>query len=53
MWSTVTAAVLLLWDWLPQITVLLKSLTALTGLAAAVPPLVRRARRPVRPRGDR
>ncbi|CAL9646983.1 hypothetical protein [Streptomyces sp. enrichment culture] len=53
MGSAFTDAVLLLWDWLPQITVLLKFFTALAAFVLTVPPLARRALRRLRTRLDR
>lgn len=45
MWFTIVTFVLTIWDWLPEITVVLKFCTALISFAITVPLLVRRVRR--------
>ena len=53
MWSTIVTVILTLWDYLPQITIVLKFCTALIGLIITVPLLVRRVRRSLRQRTRR
>jgi hypothetical protein len=49
MWFTIIiiiiTAVAALWDWLPEITIVLEFCTALVGFVITVPLLVRRVRR--------
>ena len=50
MWSMIVTAILVVWDWLPQITIGLKFITALIGFVIAMSLLVRRIRRRLRRR---
>jgi Flp pilus assembly protein protease CpaA len=45
MWFMIVTVLALVWDWLPQITIVLKFCTALIGFVIVVPLLVRRVRR--------
>jgi hypothetical protein len=45
MWFTIVTAVAIVWQWLPQLTIVLKFCTALIGFVIAAPLLVRRVRR--------
>jgi hypothetical protein len=45
MWFMVVTVLALVWDWLPQITILLKFCTALVGFVIVAPLLVSRVRR--------
>ncbi|GIJ49745.1 hypothetical protein Val02_66310 [Virgisporangium aliadipatigenens] len=45
MWFTIITAVAVVWDWLPEITIVLEFCTALIGFVVTVPLLVRRVRR--------
>ena len=46
----IITAVAVVWDWLPEFTIVLKFCTALVGFVVTVPLLVRRVRRWLRPR---
>jgi hypothetical protein len=45
MWFTIVTALAIVWQWLPQLTIVLKFCSALIGFVIAVPMLVRRVRR--------
>jgi hypothetical protein len=45
MWFTIVPAVVIVWQWVPELTILLKFCTAMIGFVIAVPLLVRRVRR--------
>jgi hypothetical protein len=53
MWFTITTALAVVWDWLPEITLALKFCTALVGFVITVPLMVRRVRRWLRRRPRR